>query len=182
MPINFQSLLDGCKTYDRKAQRQMVDHLVPFLLSVCRRYEPIQENANDSVQEALILIFNNIDQYRSDAPYFLGWCKKIAINVCLSKFRKKQLELVHTDTADNAMWSSPDVFSRFGVEEIKNALNRLPENPKLVFNLNVVDGFSHAEIAEMLGIKESSSRTMLVRARTMLQDIILKHEILKNEY
>jgi RNA polymerase sigma factor (sigma-70 family) len=180
--VNIINLLDGCRAYDRKAQRQMVDHLAPYLLAVCRRYEPVLENARDSVQESLILIFNNIEQCSTEKHSFMAWCKKIAINVCLGKFRKKKLQLEELEHNNNNSWVSPDIFSKFGVEEIREALNKLPENQKIVFNLNVIDGFSHAEIAEMMGLKESSSRTLLVRARTLLQDIILKHETLKNEY
>jgi RNA polymerase sigma factor (sigma-70 family) len=180
--VNIIKLLEECRAYDRKAQRQMVDHLAPFLLAVCRRYEPILENAHDSVQESLIFIFNNIEQCRTEEYSFMAWCKKIAINVCLGKFRKKKLQLEELKLNNNISWISPDIFSKFGVEEIHEALNKLPENQKIVFNLSVIDGFSHAEIAEMMGLKESSSRTLLVRARILLQDIILKHETLKNEY
>lgn len=181
MQTDFNLLLKSCKNYDRKAQRQMVDLLAPFLSGVCKRYERSQTNVQDLVQEALILIFNNIEQCRGEEKVFLGWCRRIAINVCLQKFRKKSLP---TETLDAGPDSGepPGVLSQMGVEDILNILDCLPENQRLVFNLNVLDGYSHAEIGRELQIAESHSRALLTRARAALQEMITKKEALNNEY
>lgn len=169
MHPEFNKLLKGCRNYDRKAQRQMMDLLLPFLLSICKRYETPCWSAQDLVQESLILIFNNINDARPEERIFMGWCKKVTINTCLGRFRKKQLE--QTDLSENLHSFQPEVFDQLGVEAVVSALRGLPEQQRLVFNLHVVDGYSHAEIATMLQLKESHARTLLTRARTALQDI-----------
>lgn len=181
MQADLDLLLKSCKAYDRKAQRQMVDRLAPFLSSVCKRYESSQAGVQDLVQDALILIFNNIEQCRGEEKVFLGWCRRIAINVCLQKIRKKNLLV---DTLDNCPDPGiiPGVYSQMGVDEILQLLERLPKNQRLVFNLSVLDGYTHAEISQELHIAESNSRALLARARAALQDILTKKELLKNEY
>ncbi len=182
MQSDFIILLKGCRAYERKAQRQMVDLLAPFLLSVCRRYEGVHAAAQDLMQEALILIFNHIEDCQPEEKPFMGWCKRIAVNVCLEKFRKKKipLECIDHQVINNSL--APEIFNQLGVEEILRSLNRLPENQRLVFNLFVIDGYSHAEISEMLHIKESNARTLLTRARASLQNNLNAKEILSHEY
>ena len=179
MRTDFNQLLKLCKNFERKAQRQMVDLLAPFLFSVCKRYERSHADVQDLVQEALILIFNNIAQCRGGEKEFMGWCRRIAINQCLQKIRKKRLPL---ETLENGSdpGEMPGVFSQMGVEEILHILDFLPENQRVVFNLGVLDGYSHAEISQELHITESHSRTLLTRARASLQDVILKKEALNN--
>lgn len=157
----------------------MVDLLAPFLGSVCQRYERSHAEVQDLVQESLILIFNHIDQCRSSEKEFMGWCRRIAVNVCLQKFRKKQLP-VETLESGGDPGGLPDVFDKMGVEEILRLLDGLPELQRLVFNLHVIDGYSHTEIGQELNIAESYSRTLLTRARTALKDSILKKEALNN--
>lgn len=181
MQADINLLIKSCKAYDRKAQRQMVDRLAPFLSSVCKRYETSQANIQDLVQEALILIFNNIEQCRGEEKVFLGWCRRIAINVCLQKFRKKTIPVDSLDScADPSI--APGIYSQMGVEEVLQLLEQLPQNQRLVFNLSVLDGYSHAEISQELNIAESNSRALLTRARAALQDILTKKELLNNEY
>ena len=181
MRSDFNLLLKSCKDYDRKAQRQMVDLLAPFLSGICKRYERSQTNVQDLVQEALIRIFNNIEQCRGEEKVFLCWCRRIAVNICLQKFRKKDLPVETLETgADPAVL--PGIISKMGVDDILKILDCLPENQRLVFNLNVLDGYSHAEIGRELRIAESHSRALLTRARAALQELITKKESLNNEY
>ncbi len=182
MQSDFKTLLKGCRDCERKAQRQMVDLLVPFLLSVCRRYEGAHAGAQDLVQESLILIFNHIEDCQPEEKPFMGWCKRIAVNVSLDKFRKKSIPLEYLDHQELPHFLPPEIFAQLGVEEIMHALNLLPDNQRLVFNLFVIDGYTHAEICDMLHIKESNARTLLTRARATLQSIISTKEILSHEY
>lgn len=181
MRSDFNLLLKSCKDYDRKAQRQMVDLLAPFLSGVCKRYERSQTNVQDLVQETLILIFNNIRQCRGEEKAFLCWCRRIAINVCLQKFRKKDLPVETLETGPD-VGEPPGVFSKMSVDDILKILDCLPENQRLVFNLNVLDGYSHAEIGRELHIAESHSRALLTRARAALQELITRKESVNNEY
>lgn len=178
----FNTLIKGCRNYERKAQRRMVDRLVPFLLAVCKRYEHSHSAAQDLVQDALILIFNHIEDCKPEEKTFMAWCKRIAINVSLERIRRKKIPFENIDASESSHSLQPEVLDRLGAEEIIQTLNLLPDNQKLVFNLYVIDGYTHAEISELLCIKESSSRTLLVRARNTLQDLISKKELLNNEY
>ncbi len=176
----MKELLQGCRKLDRKAQREMVNHLSPFLFPLCRRYSNTQEDAKDLLQEALILIFNNIKQCSSNEKrVFLGWCRRIAINNALAKKRKKGFEMKAIEKAEIANGQAPIINSKLNVDDILNLLNILPTNQRMVFNLAVVDGYTHKEIAKLLAIKESNSRTLLTRARQTLQSLINKERKLR---
>ncbi len=177
MHADFKNLLKDCRDYKRKAQRQMMDLLLPFLLSVCRRYERNQAASQDLVQEALILIFNHIEDCQNEEKPFMGWCKRIAINVCLDKFRKRRIPFEHLEDQAIGLGVAPEVFAQLGAEDILQILDLLPQNQHLVFNLHVIDGYSYSEIGEMLLIKESSARTIFMRARQNLQKIFHSQEL-----
>ena len=171
----MKKLLQGCRKLDRKAQREMVNHLSPLLFPTCRRYSNTQEDAKDLLQEALILIFNNIKQCSSNEKrVFLAWCRRIAINKALEKKRKKGFEMELIGKTEITGGQAPVINSKLNVDDILNLLNALPSNQKIVFNLAVIDGYSHKEIADLLTIKESNSRTLLTRARQSLQFLINK--------
>ncbi len=177
MPV-FNDLIKGCRNLNRKAQREMVRHLSPFLFTIVRRYSSNREDANDLLQESLILIFNNINKCRSNEELpFRSWCRRIAINTALSKQRKKTFHYEMIDGMEYNPYSAPAINSQLNVEDILNLLRHLPEKQRVVFNLSVIDGYSHGEIAEMLGIKESSSRSFLTRARRSLKNLIIKIEV-----
>lgn len=167
-------LIHKCKSHNRKAQRAMVDELSSYLFVICRRYALSEEDARDLLQEALILIFNNINQFKGEeVGAFKAWCKRIAINNALEKKRKKgfRMEVVQ-ELPESGSFSVPDVYAQLNVEDILSLLEKLPENQRIVFNLFVIDGIAHREIAKILQIKESSSRTFLTRARQELQLLI----------
>jgi len=102
-----KKLIKHCKSLDRKAQREMVNHLSPFLFPICRRYSKNFEDAKDLLQEALILIFNNIEQCKTEEIIpFKSWCKKITINNALAKLRKKshQTEAISDTSVQPPSW------------------------------------------------------------------------------
>jgi len=169
----MKNILKGCRNLNRKSQREMVDILSPYLYPICRRYSNSHEGAKDLLQESLILIFNNINQCRSnEIAAFKAWCRKIAINNALAKQRKKgfRMEVIHSLSVDYI--DPPKVHSQLNVEDILALLEKLPPNQRIVFNLAIIDGYSHREIADFLNIKESSSRTFLTRARSAMQQLI----------
>jgi len=178
----MKNIIKGCRQLDRKAQREMVNQLSPYLYVICRRYTSQHEDAQDLLQESLIAIFNNIEKCKADGVAgFKAWCRKIAINKALEKKRKKGLILENLSGVSAT--TIPAVQSQLNVNDILNLLERLPENQRIVFNLSVIDGFAHREIAAMLNIQESSSRTFLTRARQKLQELMtvnLKKKAIKN--
>ncbi len=172
-----KKLIRDCRKLDRKAQREMVNHLSPFLFPVCRRYSNSYEDAKDLLQESLISIFNNIDKCNAQEEIpFKSWCRRICINNALSKIRKKSNQKTSNLEVIHQVSSPPSIYSQLNVEEILSLLQFIPETHRTVFNLAIIDGYAHKEIANFLNIKESSSRTFLTRARQALQQLILKQD------
>ena len=178
IPLINRQLITACQKLDRKAQRQMMDQLASPLLSLSMRYARSREDAKDILQEALILIFNKLPQFKGEDRQFRPWCNRIVINTALGKYRKShyQKEVELTREATQLSLSAPSILSQLHVEDILKQMDRLPIMQRHVFNLYVLDGFSHREIAEMLGLKESSSRALLTRARQSMRRLILKSE------
>ena len=171
-------LIKNCRKLDRKAQREMVDRLSPYLFNVVSRYSPNREDAKDLLQDSLIAIFNNIDACKADDEYpFLAWCKRIAVNQALGKKRKKSLEIEQLNEHGHEKHRLPAIDGKMHMDDVLQLLDRLPDKQRLVFNLVVLDGYNHRDVAELLNINESSSRTYLTRARATLQEVIIKYEM-----
>ena len=141
-----------------------------MLLTVCRRYARDEAMAKDVLQETLIRIFQHIGKYEATGS-FEGWMRRIAVRRSLQWLEKSsfrhELQPVEMPGKD---FIEPEVYSRLGVEEIMSLLKELPDGFRAVFNLNVVEGYSHKEVAELLNITESTSRSQLTRARKLLQE------------
>ncbi|MEL6926163.1 MAG: RNA polymerase sigma factor [Bacteroidota bacterium] len=166
-------LISACKRMDRRAQRKLMDRIATPLYSVSLRYARNSDDAHDILQEALINIFSKLDQFKGNERGFRYWCNRIVINLAISKYRKAnyQQEVALTE---NILQPSapPKVLDELQAEDILRLLDHLPDTYRQVFNLYVVDGYKHREIADMLNIKESSSRTFLTRAKKQLQKLI----------
>jgi len=161
-----KEIIQKCKNYNPKAQRRVYEMLLPYLNSICKRYLPYASNRNDALQEAFINIFTKIDQFDLKRGAFKSWSAKIAINVCLQHSQKstsrKEIELSATEYQ---IPINSNVISRITNEEVLKILSKMQLEYFQVFNLYVVDGFSHDEIGKMLDIKTSLSRKRLERAR-----------------
>ncbi len=177
MSTDFKKTLRGCRNLDRRSQRKMVDRLTPYLYSICRRYSNQNEDAKDILQDALVKIFNGIDRCKAnDENGFLAWSAKITVNVALSKYRKEHRQVLRSidDSPDQGM--SPEILSNLNTQDILRLLDFIPENHRCVFNLVAIDGYKHQEVAELMNIKESSSRAFLSKARKRLQELIEKSQ------
>lgn len=143
------------------------------LMAVCMRYTHDQELAKDALQETFINAFKYIQSY-SGKGSFEGWLRRIAVNCSLKVF--KTMYEVHTleEAAidANSFAEVPDVYSSMAKEDIMLLLNRLPHSQYVIFNLNVIEGYHHHEIATMLNITESTSRATLCKARNRLVEIL----------
>ena len=144
-----------------------------MLMTVCRRYASDESIAKDILQESLIKIFKNIDSYKATGS-FEGWMRKITVRCALHWLRKSYLEK-ETQIAEieDNKGTEPDVWSKLGTEEIIQLIQNLPDGFRTVFNLYTIEGYSHKEIADFLDIGESTSRSQLVKARTMLKQSLL---------
>ncbi len=143
-------------------------------MTVCLRYANDAMEAEDMLQEGFIRIFNNIHQFKFEGS-FEGWMRRIVVNVALKHLQKKKLQFSeikenHADIPAIQAYA----YNHLGEEEILKLINQLPEGYKIVFNLNVIEGYSHEEIAKLLNIQPSTSRSQLVKARKMLQQQILQ--------
>lgn len=164
-----RELIRDCQRGIKASQFELVKRYSAMLLSVCRRYAQDQDTAKDMLQESLIRIFRHIHKYKSTGS-FEAWMRTIAVRCSIQWISKKHYE-VESSVAD---WNedqqlNPSVFDQYGVDEILGWVAELPLGFKTVFNLNVIEGYSHKEISELLGITESASRSQLVRARRLLQ-------------
>ncbi len=132
--------------------------------------------AEDMMQEGFIAIFKNIEQYKNDGA-FGGWMRRIIVNAALTILRKNKLQFVDVDDV-NSNYSKIDSYSysNLGEEDLMKLINSLPNGYRVVFNLSVIEGYSHEEIAKILGIQPATSRSQLVKARKMLQQQILQQE------
>lgn len=163
-------IVKACKEGKEKAYKALVQLYAPRLMAVALRYLKDQAAAEDAVQESMILVFQSIHRYEHKDQLY-SWLQKITVNQCLKMLRSKVIWL-HADEVEEDGDTSGN-FDISGYEDdLVNALNILPQAYNLVFNLYVADGYAHAEIAELLGISESTSRVYLTRARSLLKSYL----------
>lgn len=165
-----QKIIDTCLKGDRAAQKQLFDRFAPVMYSVCLRYVGDREVAQDLLQDGFVTLFTKLDSYKGDGS-FEGWVRRIFINTALMYLRKKDA-LRMTEDLDNVRNLSSDIptqIENIGYGELMKLIAQLPPGFRTVFNMYVVEGYSHKDIAEELGITETTSRTQLSRARNWLQ-------------
>lgn len=166
--LQESELIRRCGENDRIAQKMLYDRFAPLLMTICRRYVG-SANAEDVAQDSFIRIFQYLVQYRNDGS-FEGWIRRICVNTCirhLEKAKRLQVDLTGENMPEYPV--EPDVISKMSADELMNIIDKLPDGYRTVFNLNVIEGFQHKEIADMLGIEESSSRSQLTKARKYIQ-------------
>lgn len=167
---NWHQLILQCKRGDPKAQRELYDQFKARLMGVCRRYASSREEAQDILQEVFIKIFFKMEQLE-DPESLPGWMMRITVNTAVNFYRQqKRYEFFDLDIVPEA--AEPVTLSIEGISDnyLIMALNELPDGCRVVFNLNAVEGYSHAEIASILGISESTSRSQLNYARNLLKE------------
>jgi len=164
------ALINACASGDRNAQRQLYAVLMPFLNMVCRRYLRDRSEAQDVLQETFVRIFTHIRQYDAGKSSLRTWASRIAINYCLKHNAARQRNA--TDEYSPLLHDlpvAPEALKNLDNEELLEWLRAMPEAFAQVFNLYVIDGFSHEEIGEMLGIEPALSRQRLSRGRDWLR-------------
>ena len=165
-------LLKGCQRRDRNAQQQLFDLYSSKMYALCYRYVRHAMEAEDILVTAFTKIFERIDQFKGEGS-FEGWIRRIMVNEALTYLRKSRTMYLETDLeqADR----EPD-YDRIGdhleAEDLMKMIQELPAGYRLVFNMYAIDGYSHKEIAEHLGISENTSKSQLSRARVYLQKIL----------
>lgn len=171
--MELNELIKCCIQRDLWAQEQLYHLFAPKLFSVCLKYSKNQTEAEDNLQDGFIIIFDKLEQFQFKGS-FEGWIKRICINNILQKYRAPGVfEIVSDEFPEipEIEIENDDISIDFLLEIIQS----LPDRYRLVFNLYVIDDYSHKEIAEMLGITIGTSKSNLARARQILKDKIEKH-------
>lgn len=166
----LEQLIYECTKNNTKAQEQLYHLLAPKLFAVCLKYSRSYEEAQDNLQESILLIFEKISQYKNSGS-FEGWAKRVVINYVLQQYRnQKVFEIVSEKIPDTDEVEIED--ENVSLEFLTKIIQELPDRYRLVFNLYVMDGYSHKEIAEMLGVNIGTSKSNLARAKAILKDKI----------
>lgn len=169
-----KELIARCQQQDRVAQKWLYDRYAAKMFSVCRRYIPRREDAEDVLIEAFFKIFENINAFRSVGS-FEGWMRRIVVNEALMFLRKNKLLTVEPDAADlNILEMSVPIGieQQLAVQDILKLLEKLPTGYRTIFNLYVIEGFKHQEIADMLHISINTSKSQLILAKEKLRKMM----------
>jgi RNA polymerase sigma factor (sigma-70 family) len=155
----------------RDAQRQVYELMAPKLYRTCKRYLKKEEEIEEALADAFYTIFTKLDQLKEIAA-FEAWSRKIAVNHCLATIKKKTNFNLYLD--DVTVLSQPftDEVTELEEEDLLNLLNHLPEGCKTIFNLFVIEGYGHKEIATMLHISEGTSKSQLNASKTKLKELV----------
>lgn len=172
--IDLQKLIKQCKRNDRSAQEQLYRIYAAKLFGVCLKYSGSRQQAEDNLQDGFVTIFQKISQYKNQGS-FEGWMKRILINTALQKHRKQKL---YTITNEDLLHEEEIEVEteELSVDFLLECVQSLPERYRQVFNMYVMDGYSHREISEFLQISEGTSKSNLARARMALKDKIEKYQ------
>lgn len=171
-PEIIQLVLAG----DKKAFRTLYDKYKRRYLLTSLRYIKNRSDAEDVVQDAFIKIYRDLRQFDAAKGEFYTWSNRIVINTCLQKLRKKSVLNVFTDILEYGQKFSINAMAieNLNLEDLTKLIQQLPKGYRTVFNLYVIDGYTHREIAEMLDISESTSKTQLMRAKKILKTDLSK--------
>lgn len=167
-------ILEGCQRKDRVAQKVLYQQFYGYAMSIGLRYSDSEEEAIEVVNDAFLKVFLNIKQYNSQLP-FKPWFRRILINTAINHLKKKQkLKIsVLMDTEYNIP-DTEEILAKLGFQELMALVRSLSAAYRTVFNLYVLDGFSHEEIAQQLGISIGTSKSNLSKARERLRHLILQ--------
>lgn len=164
-------LIQRCISQERQAQRQLYDRLLPYLTTIASRYLNDQSFIKDVLQEAFIDLFRTIKKYDPGRASFKTWAVRITINQCLKENRvKNNVKFMDGAIADIPSRIDSEIIGQFEDEVLMRFLKMMPADQYSVFNLHVLDGFSHKEIGAILNVTEQVSRKRLSRARAWLED------------
>ncbi len=168
-------LLEGCIQGDRRMQRALYDRFAPKMYGVCLRYAGNAEEAEDILQEGFIKVFRKISSYRGDGS-FEGWIRRIFVNTAIEYYRKKTYLQPITEHEENTVEGKYlSVLDDLAEKDIIKLVQQLSPGYRTVFNMYVVEGYTHKQIADLLGISEGTSKSQLSRAKQILQEMVKTH-------
>lgn len=172
----INELMDGCKAGNRKMQEALYRQTASKMLAVCMRYAKDRMEAEDVLQTGYVKIFEKVKEYRAEGA-FEGWMRRIMVNCAIESYRKNLRALNIVPIEDG--YDQPSVgfdYSRLEMQELLSVIQKLADGYRIVFNMYIIEGYSHKEISTILGISEGASKSQLSRARAILKQEIIKME------
>lgn len=173
-------MLQGCLDNIATAQEALYNRFSPRMMGVCYRFAHNKEDAEDMLQEGFIKVFSQIRQFRNQGA-LEGWIRKIIVHTCINilKKNKKFTDSVDLFHANNFYLNENNIHSILQAKQVVECIRLLPVGYKTVLNLYAIEGYTHKEIAAILEIEESTSRSQYTRARAMLEEVLLKKKIIQ---
>ena len=174
-----EALLQGCLKNNAVAQRELYERYSPKMMAVCYRYAHSREDAEDMLQEGFIKVFSQIHSFENRGA-FEGWIRRIIVHTCINILKKNKkfsesVDLIHASSLQVREENIPSIIQ---AKQVIECIRVLPIGYRTVLNLYAIEGYSHKEIAGMLDIEESTSRSQYTRAKAMLEDVLIKKNIL----
>ena len=167
--LTEEEIIEGCKNGKPACQEALYKLYGVRMKGVCLRYAKTDFEAEDTFHEAFVNVFKNIHTFRDGS--FSSWIRRIFVNAAINTYRRNKNHYNHQDSYELEIADSSDVsgLDEMNASELVNLINELPTGYKLAINLHIVEGYSHREIGEMLGIAEATSRSQLARAKVLLK-------------
>ena len=171
--LTEEELIQRCHKLDQSACKTLYDQNSGWMYALCLRYARDTDLAKDMLQDAFIRIFEKLNTYRGEGN-FKGWMRRLTVNVALGYFQKTEFKINKTGVTKAERELEPDnnLLEQIGRSELQHLINALPNGQRLVFNAFCIEGYSHQEIAEMLGISEGTSKSQLFDAKKTLRQAI----------
>lgn len=166
--MSEQDIIQGCLRGSAQCQRALYERFAGKMYAVCLRYARSSADAADILQEGFLKVFSKLDQFQFQGS-FEGWIRRIMVNTALRTYQKQRFD--NESSGYERLPEAPvdpDAIATLSEAELMNLIKQLPEGYRVVFNLVAIEGYSHAEVAEALGIQESTSRSQLTKARRWL--------------
>jgi RNA polymerase sigma factor (sigma-70 family) len=179
--LGEQELIDGCRRGDRSFQRALYDRFSRKMLVVCLRYSKSSAEAEDILQEAFVKVFQGIKDFRQESK-LETWITRIMVNTALNAQRKKLYLFPMVDVEDTNLTEEEVSVTGMNVQDLLEMIQSLPQGCQVVFNMFAIEGYSHKEIADMLGISEGTSKSQYARARALLQNKLMKETSYYTKY
>ena len=170
-PVTEQELLQACREEDRRAQKLLYDRYSPVMFGVCKRYMKTREDAEDVLVEAFFKVLTHLHQYKGEGS-FEGWIRRIVVNEALMALRRRHNFSMTLEISNFDAPAPAKAVGRLAEQDILAFLDQLPTGYRTVFNLYVLEGYKHREIADMLGISINTSKSQLILARKRLQELL----------
>jgi RNA polymerase sigma-70 factor (ECF subfamily) len=167
--ITEDDLINGCLAGDRRMQELLYQRFSPKMYAVCLRYASNADDAQDLLQEGFIKVYRNLAKFRKEGS-FEGWMRRVFVNTAIEHYRKKvNLNSIGDREEQTIADSSLNILDQLGEQDIIRLVQELAPGYRSVFNMYVIEGYSHKEIGEIMGISEGTSKSQLARAKAILQ-------------